>query len=290
MNVAHVKSEGPFGYLNGEYNLLDQMYVSVLDRGFIYGDGCYEVIPVYQKKPFLLSKHLDRLFQNLDKIQLQLVEDKSKLTDILNKLLEMSSSEFEYIYLQVTRGAYNKREHIFPKNVVPTIFAYVFPFVPPNLAQASKGIQAITQDDLRWKRCDIKSISLLGNVLLREMANAQNAEETILLKDGFVTEGSISNVFIVKSGKVMTPPLSNAILPGITRATVIEILKNQNIPFEESSIKEADLRMADEIWVTSSTREVVPISSLDSKKLEGPLYNKIWEKIFTAYQEVKTLV
>lgn len=287
MNQISPSADAP-GYLNGEYTLLNQLTVPVMDRGFLYGDGCYEVIPVYQKKPFLLMEHLKRLLANLEKIQIPFSEDTHPLEMILDKLTGMSPFENEYLYLQITRGTYPQREHSFPKKMIPTVYAYSFPFTPPDFNRISRGIPAITHPDIRWNRCDIKSISLLGNVLLREKANAANAEETLLIRDGFLTEGAISNVFIVKSGQIMTPPLSNAILPGITRATVIKLLRNAHIPVEEKPISEENLRHADEIWVTSSTKEITPVASLDSASLEGPLYNKIWREIFEAYQSLRS--
>jgi D-alanine transaminase len=283
MMLVEADLKGAYGYLNGEFKKLHALTISPMDRGFLYGDGCYEVIPVYHKRPFLLSEHLSRWFSNLEKIELPLVENKKEIERLLSQLINMTEFENEYIYLQATRGTYSKREHAFPEKTEATLFAYTLSFTPPEFSKISLGLNAITHKDIRWERCDIKSVSLLGNVLLREKARKQKADETILLRDGFVTEGASSNVFIVKSGLVITPPLSHAILPGITRAKVIEILSQQNIPFEEKAISESLLNEADEIWLTSSTKEIVPVAMLNGQRLRD--INKVWEPVFKRYQK-----
>lgn len=276
------------GYLNGTYGDLHQLNVSVMDRGFIFGDGCYEVVPIYNKRPFLLEEHLKRWFDNLDKLKIPLAQTSSAMSHIVSELMKRTSNDNEYLYLQATRGAYPKREHIFPKHTEATIFAYMTPFSPPTYESASAGIRAITRMDIRWSRCDIKSISLLGNVLLRQEALDQGADETILIRDGFVTEGSISNVFIVHSGIIQTPPLSNYILPGITRSMVIALAKEHGLTCHEEPIREAALRSADELWVTSSTREVVPVLTLDNKPFKTPLSESVWKMVFNAFVEKRS--
>lgn len=273
-----------FGYLNGVFDQIENLKLSVMDRGFLFGDGCYEVIPVYHKKPFGLNEHLERLNNNLFKIEIPFDVIQNGMLEIIDKLLKSTSNSFEYIYLHVTRGTYPVRGHVFPGAVNCTVFAYVMPFIPPNDETAKIGLKATTSQDMRWGRCDIKSISLLANVLLRQKSQQLNADETILLKEGYVTEGAISNVFIVKSNVVATPILSNHLLPGITRAKIIEILRELSIQCEERLISESELRSADEIWLTSSTREVMPVSMLDNALIFDPSKTCIWQAVFTAYQ------
>lgn len=284
--AAHQVS-GPVGYLNGTFAELKDLHVSVLDRGFLYGDGCYEVIPAYSKKPFLLEPHLDRLVKNLAKIRIPLTHSLEEIAGIISELLALSASEFNYIYLQYTRGTYPTREHIFPAVIQPSLFAYAMPFTPPTLETSSRGLKAITAKDIRWDRCDIKSVSLLGNILLRQQSQDLNADETILLRDGYVTEASVSNVFIVKSETILTPPLSYQLLPGITRGLVIELAKEQGILCQETPITEAQLKDADEIWVTSSTKEIMPISTLNGENVGTFPKKPIWERLFKAYQARK---
>lgn len=281
------KNTEPFGYLNGEFSELKNLKVPVMDRGFIYGDGVYEVIPVYHKKPFALQEHLSRLFDNLDKISIPLDEGQESLKNIVFELLKQTDSQFEYIYLQVTRGTYEKREHIYPNEIKPTIFAYLMPFTPPSLESQQQGIKAIIREDNRWDRCDIKSISLLGNVLLRQDAQLQNASETLLHRNGYLTEGSISNVFIVVDGIIKTPKLNNFILPGITRSKVIKTAKECDFICKEEDIRIQEVKEADEIWVTSSTKEIIPVRVLEDKVMSKNIDQSIWKKIFIAFQSCK---
>lgn len=273
-----------FGYLNGKFDRLENLSVGVMDRGLLYGDGCYEVIPVYHKKPFTLHEHLQRLNNSLAKIKIPFDVFKHNLEEIIVQLLKNTDNSNEYIYLQITRGAYPKREHIFPTDTHPTVFAYTAPFTPQTYETARKGLKAVTHEDIRWKRCDIKAISLLANVLLRQESQDAGADETILFKNDNVTEGAVSNVFIVKDNVVITPNLSNHILPGITRAKVIELMQKLNIPHEEKPISLQELRSANEIWLTSSTKEVMPVSMLDNTFVFQPSESSIWHKVFTAYQ------
>lgn len=280
-----MENKTAWGYLNGVYEELGQLCIPVLDRGFIYGDGCYEVIPVYHKSCFLLENHLKRWQNSLEKIGITSVEDMDSIIAILKNLLGYSKAPFEYIYLQATRGTYKTREHIFPAQQKPSIFAYIMPFNPPTFASASQGIAAITREDIRWARCDIKSISLLGNVLLRQEAQKLNASETLLFRNGILTEGSISNVFIVQNGIIKTPPLSSFILPGITRNAVLSIANSLKIPYIEETISLQNVTSADEIWVTSSTKEVTPVTRLDGNTIPMEVESSIWKQIFHAYHQ-----
>jgi D-alanine transaminase len=268
-------------YLNGQFLPIDEARVPVLDRGFLFGDGVYEVIPVYGGKPLRLEDHLRRLDQSLAAIRMR-----SPLTDaewmaLFDRLI--SGTVDQQIYLQVTRGAAHKRDHAIPAGIESTVFVMCTPIAPIPL----DGIKAITVDDIRWDRCNIKAITLLANVLLRQDAVDQGAAEAILVRDGQVLEGAASNIFIVSGGKIVTPPKGDTILPGITRDLVLELAQNQGIPTEERHFDVTELRNADEIWVTSSTREILAIIELDGKPISGGFPGKVWKKLQSAYQDYK---
>ncbi len=268
-------------YLNGQFLPIDEAKVPVLDRGFLFGDGVYEVIPVYGGKPLRLEDHLRRLDQSLAAIRMQ-----SPLTDaewmaIFDRLI--SGAGDQQIYLQVTRGAANKRDHAIPAGIESTVFVMCTPIAPIPL----NGIKAVTVDDIRWDRCNIKAITLLANVLLRQDAVDQGAAEAILVRDGQVLEGAASNILIVSGGKIVTPPKGDTILPGITRDLVLELAQNLGIPTEERHFDVTELKNAEEIWVTSSTREILAIIELDGKPVSGGTPGKFWKTLQSAYQDYK---
>jgi D-alanine transaminase len=275
-------------YLNGQFLPIDEAKVSVLDRGFVFGDGIYEVIPVYSGRLFRLEHHLERLDRSLEGIRLSnpLVPD--EWSEILHELVTKNGRSDQSIYLQITRGV-AKRDHAFPVNVEPTIFAMSNPMgeVDPELR---KGVTAVTVEDFRWKLCHIKSIALLPNILLRQQAIDQGAVEAIMLRDGQVTEGAATNVFIVHNNTVITPPKSNLLLPGITRDLVVELCNKHAIACEERDISEAELRSADEVWLSSSTKEVIPVTTLDGKPVGVGQPGPVWENILALYQEYKKAV
>ena len=270
-------------YLNGDFLPLSEAKVSVLDRGFIFGDGVYEVIPVFGKRLFRLEEHLERLENSLKAIKLENPLSRQEWIDTLEKLIARNQGENQAIYLQVTRGP-AKRDHNFPKTVVPTVFIKSDPIEaqPP-----SEGVKAITCADIRWQLCDIKSIALLANILLRRQAVEAGAYEAILIRDGYVMEGAASNVFIVVDGVAITPPKSQFILPGITRDLILEVMQAAKLPCREAEIPESQLHLAEEIWVTSSTREIVPIVTLDNKPVGNGEIGPIWEQVLKLYQENK---
>lgn len=275
-------------YLNGQFLPIDEAKVSVLDRGFVFGDGIYEVIPVYSGRLFRLEHHLERLDRSLEGIRLSnpLVPD--EWSEILHELVTKNGRSDQSIYLQITRGV-AKRDHAFPVNVEPTVFAMSNPMgeVDPELR---KGVTAVTVEDFRWKLCHIKSIALLPNILLRQQAIDQGAVEAIMLRDGQVTEGAATNVFIVHNNTVITPPKSNLLLPGITRDLVVELCNKHAIACEERDISEAELRSADEVWLSSSTKEVIPVTTLDGKPVGVGQPGPVWENILALYQEYKKAV
>lgn len=275
-------------YLNGQFLPIDEAKVSVLDRGFVFGDGVYEVIPVYTGRLFRLEHHLDRLDSSLEGIRLEnpLVHD--EWSEILHELVKRNGRSDQSVYLQITRGV-AKRDHAFPQNVEPTVFAMSNPIgeVDPELR---KGVAAVTVEDFRWKLCHIKSIALLPNILLRQQAVDQDAVEAIMLRDGEVTEGAATNVFIVSNNTVITPPKSNLLLPGITRDLVVELCNKHAIACEERIISEAELRSANEIWLSSSTKEVIPVITLDGEAVGNGEPGPVWENVLALYQEYKKAV
>src|SRR5574341_6324 len=251
-------------YINGEFLPLDQARVSVLDRGFIFGDGVYEVIPVYSRRPFRLPEHLRRLQRSLDAIRLGNPMADAEWTRLIQDLVARHAGEDQSVYLQVTRGA-AKRDHAFPKEVKPTVFMMSGPLVTPAREQVEKGVPCITATDYRWLRCDVKSVSLLANCLLRQLAADAGAAEVILFRDGCLTEASSSNVFVARNGKLLAPPKDHLILPGITYDVVLELAAAKGIAIELRAIPEQEVRGADEVWVTSSSKEVLAVATLDGR-------------------------
>jgi D-alanine transaminase len=276
-------------YLNGEFMPIEQAKISVLDRGFIFGDGVYEVIPVYSRRPFRLAEHLVRLQSSMDAIRLANPHPASKWTELVGKIIAGNPWEDQNVYLQITRGA-AKRDHAFPKGLKPTVFVMASELVPPSAELVTSGAKAIVLPDYRWLRCDIKSTSLLGNCMLRTLAADEGCAEAILVRDGVLTEASASNVFIVKNGTVLTPPKSHLILPGITYDVVLEILRANAIAHEVRPVAESELRSAEEIWVTSSSREVLAITTLDGKPVGGGKPGPVGERVHALYQQYKAKV
>jgi D-alanine transaminase len=268
-------------YLNGTYLPLNEAKVPVLDRGFLFGDGVYEVIPVYGGRPFRLEEHLRRLDHSLAGIRMVSPLSDGEWAEIFSRLIEGPGDQ--YIYLQVTRGAQPKRDHAIPAEIEPTVLVMCSPIAPIPL----DGIRAVTVEDIRWLRCDIKAITLLSNVLLRQEAVDRDAAEAILVRDGRVTEGAASNIFIVKEGVVITPPKSGEILPGITRDLVLELAREQDIPSEERSFSLEELRAAEEIWMTSSTREVLAVIELDGRPVGNGQPGPVWKRVQAVYQAYK---
>jgi len=276
-------------FLNGELLPLEEAKVPVLDRGFIFGDGVYELVPVYSRVAFRLDEHLARLERSLGEAKIRNPYSRPRWREIIYRLVDAQPFEDQGVYFQVTRGV-ARRDHAFPRDVQPTVFMMANPLVNPPRAQVDAGGAAVSAQDNRWLRCDIKSISLIGNVLLRQLSAEAGAGETILFRDGKLTEASASNVFIVRRGVILSPPKSSLILPGITYDVVAELARANGMPLEFREVSEAEVRSADEIWVTSSSKEVLAIVSLDGRKVgdgkPGPLYRRIYE----LYQEFKRSV
>ena len=276
-------------YLNGDYLPLEEARVPVLDRGFIFGDGVYEVIPVYDRRPFRLAEHLRRLQHSLDGIRLANPLTEAEWTECIARIVAAAESEDQGVYLQVTRGP-APRDHAFPKVVRQTVFIMSNPLTTPPPELVEQGVSAVTAVDNRWLRCDIKAIALLPNVLLRQLAVDAGCAETIVLRDGFLTEGAASNIFVVKNGVILAPPKSNLMLPGITYDVVLEIAANQGFAHAVRQVSEAELRSADEIWLTSSTKEVTAVTRLDGRQIGDGHPGPLFRKMHAAYQAFKQSV
>jgi D-alanine transaminase len=277
-------------YLNGDFLPIEEAKISVLDRGFLFGDGVYEVIPVFANKPFRLHEHLLRLDNSLKGIRLNSPFSHREWKAMFASLIEKSGGGDLSIYLQVTRGATPKRDHTLPKVAKPTIFAMCNPMPLSEPPEAQKGACAITLEDNRWHACNVKAITLLANILLRQKAVDKGCAEAILLRNGMVTEGAASNLFAVIDNQLITPPKSNHVLPGITRDLIIELANANGLPCEERAISAEALRQASEIWVTSSTREILPIIKLDEQQIGTGKPGTLWLKMQTLYQNYKQLL
>jgi D-alanine transaminase len=276
-------------FLNGTFMPVEEARVPVLDRGFIFGDGVYELIPVYSRVPFRMDEHLARLERSLAAVRIRNPHSRAEWRDIILQLVAKQPFEDQGVYFQVTRGV-AKRDHAFPKDAAPTVFVMSSPLVNPPRELVESGAAAVTAVDNRWLRCDIKSISLIGNCLLRQVSADAGAVETILFRDGKLTEASASNVFVVKDGVILSPPKSNLILPGITYDVIGEIALAAGLPLEYRDVGEAEVRGADEIWVTSSSKEVLAIVTLDGKPVAGGKPGPLFRRVHALYQEFKQKV
>jgi len=276
-------------FLNGIFVDKDKAFVSVMDRGFLFGDGVYEVIPVYNRKLLKPIEHLNRLQKSLDSVSIKNPYNESEWLDILIKLMSYSVSDDQSIYLQITRGSDTKRVHTY-KDLKPSIYIESNILKTRTKKEVSKGYSAITMKDIRWDRCNIKSTSLLANILYSQEAKKANAEETILHKNNVITEGSTSNVFLIKNGVLFTHPAGSKILSGITREMVLESAKSINIIVKEEACNLDDIYDCDEVWISSSTRGIIPITKIDDKLLNNGVVGKLWKGVYEDYlQYIKLL-
>lgn len=276
----------PLVYLNGNLLPLDEAHVSVLDRGFMLGDGAYELIPVYRRKPFRLAEHLSRLQHTLDGIRLPNPMTESQWGEVIARIVEAHPADNQSIYLQVTRGA-APRDHAFPKGVPPTVLVMSNPLKPADPQEMEHGICAVTAPDIRWGRCDLKVISLLPNVLAKQKAVEAGCVECILFRDGVLTEGAASNIFVVINGVIHAPVKDHRMLPGITYDLVIELAQQEGLPVEVRDIVEAEVRSADELWLTSSSREVQAIVTLDGMPVGSGMPGPVHRRMLALYQTFK---
>jgi D-alanine transaminase len=274
-------------YLNGQFLPLNEATISPLDRGFLFADGVYEVIPVYNGHLFELSRHLDRLTNSLSAVSLDGGLTTAEWETLLQELVTRNSGGNLSVYLQITRGAPELRDHN-PLPAAPTVFAMVSALKSSTLAFLHQGIAAVTLPDIRWQACHIKSIALLPNVMARQQAQQQGSADAILVRDDYVTEGTASNVFIIRDDTLFTPPLDQRILPGITRQLIVDIAVAQGIVCRQQDIPAAWLETAQEIWLTSSTREIVPVTQLNGGPVGTGTPGPLWRRMMELYQDYKT--
>ena len=281
-------------YLNGEYSSLRDAKVSVLDRGFIFGDGVYEVVPVYASKLFRFNEHMARLNRSLGKVRISNPHNSEQWLErcrkVIHAMVDRSGALDQLVYIQVTRGV-APRDHVMPRDIVPTVFMMTSVMKPPGPEMRHTGVACVTARDFRWERGDIKSISLLGNVMARQISADHGAIETILFRSGFLTEAAACNVWIVHEGAVLGPPKSEHVLEGIRYELIRELCEETGIAFNLRAVPEADVLSADEILLTSATKEILPVTSLDAQPVghgalrgkPGPIYSRLYE----AYQGAK---
>jgi len=279
----------PVCYLNGDYLPLREARISPLDRGFLYSDGVYEVTPVYGGRPFRFQQHHDRLTRSLREIRMEDPLAREAWRDLYRELLARNNATQAdaYIYVQVTRGAEHGRNHAPLPDVPRTVFAFVAPWPEGRAGWRENGLPAVTAQDTRWARCDIKSVSLLSNVLLRQLAVDADATETLLLRDGQLTDASASSVHVVIGGELRTPPNSWKLLPGTTRGVIEEIAQGAGVQWRSVAVSEPELRGAQEILLGAATREVQPITTLDGKAVGTGKPGPVWRKLYDAYQVYK---
>jgi D-alanine transaminase len=270
----------PIVHLNGAFLPLDEAKIPVLDRGFIFGDGVYEVVPVYARKLFRMPHHLARLQRSMDGIGLGNPHTNEQWEQLVTELVARAPFADQSVYVQVTRGV-AKRDHAFPKGVTPTVFMMTNPLSVPTRAQVDNGVAVVTAEDNRWKRCDLKTTSLLGNVLMRQLAAEAGAVETVMFRDGYLTEASASNVLVVIGGTIVAPPMDNLILPGITYDATFEFARDAGMPVAMRPVSRQEALGADEMWLTSSTKEVIAVTTVDGKPFSGgqpgPVFRRMWE-------------
>ncbi len=274
-------------YLNGQFLALEDAKVSVLDRGFIYGDGVYELVPVYGRRPYRLQQHLARLKRSLAGIRLTNPHTDAEWEAIISELIGRMPFADQGVYFQVTRGV-AKRDHAFPAGVAPTVFMMSNPLMLPSHEQVERGVAVVTAVDERWLHCDLKTISLLGNVLARQLAADAGATETVLFRNGYLTEASASNVLLVRNGVIVAPPKDNQILPGITYDVAFELAREGGLPIEMRPVSKDEALAADEMWLSSSTKEVLAVTSLDGRPFAGGKPGPVFRKVHALFQASKS--
>ncbi|WP_419418644.1 D-amino acid aminotransferase [Legionella sp. D16C41] len=272
-------------YLNGEYCPAKDAKISIFDRSVLFGDAIYEVIPVYNSKPCFLDLHLERLNTNLKKLKFKPLSYQWEA--ILLELIQYNGGGNLQLYIQITRGNQGSRKHDVPQSIEPTCFAFTLHNPYPTLAEKQQGLHAKLLEDIRWLRCDIKTTSLLGNILLNEEALAEGKDVALLMRNGFLIEGSTTNFFLVdKQGIIQTPPLSNLCLPGITRQITIELIRRLKLPFKEEPVSVQAAFNATEIWITSTTKEIYPIATLDGIAIGQSHADSYWLQLHNEYQQL----
>jgi D-alanine transaminase len=273
-------------YLNGQFLPLEDAKISVLDRGFIYGDGVYELIPVYGREPFRLAQHLARLQRSLDGIRLPNPHSDAAWERIIRDLIARMPFDDQGVYFQVTRGV-ARRDHAFPAGTPPTVFMMSNPLALPSAEQVERGVAVVTAKDERWLHCDLKTISLLGNVLARQLAADAGAAEAVLFRDDHLTEASASNVLIVHDGVIVAPPKDNQILPGITYDAALELAREGGFAVTIRPIPREEALSADEMWLSSSTKEILAVTKIDGQAFAGGRPGPVFRKMYALFQASK---
>jgi D-alanine transaminase len=273
-------------YLNGAFLPPEDARIPVLDRGFIYGDGVYELVPVYRRQPFRMPQHLARLQHSLDGIRLANPHTDGEWAALVGELVARQPFDDQGVYLQVTRGV-APRDHAFPAGVPATVFMMSNPLATPSAAQVASGVAVVTAEDNRWRRCDLKTTSLVGNVLMRQLAADAGALETVMFRDGFLTEASASNVLVVVGGRIVAPPKDNLILPGITYDAALEFAREAGLPLEVRPVPRAEALAADEMWLSSSTKEVLAVTTVDGRPFGGGAPGPVFRRVHALFQKHK---
>ncbi len=279
----------PIAHFNGRLMPLDEIRISPLDRGFVFGDGVYEVIPVYGGVPLRAREHFERLQRSMDEIRLVNPHTVEEWIALTRGLLAHHPGD-QSVYVQVTRGAPDRRDHVIPRGLAPTVFMFCYPLASPSREQVERGVACVTAADFRWQKCHIKSTSLLGNVLARQVSADAGAAETILIRDGYVTEASASNVFVVKEGVVSAPPRDHLILLGITYDLLVQLAREGAIRFDIRPVSEAELRAADEVWLSSSTKEVLAVTTIDGRPVGDGRPGPVFRRMHALFQDHKAHV
>lgn len=280
----------PVAWLNGAFLPLAEARISPLDRGFLFADGVYEVIPAYRGRLFALEPHLGRLERGLAALGLTGAPERADLEALLVELAARNGGGDLAVYLQITRGAPPARDHAFPAATPPTVFAMASPLKPAPAAQLRDGIAAVTLEDIRWGACHLKTIALLPNVLARQQALDRGAADAILVRDGLLTETAAGNLFLVRDGGLLTPPADHRILPGITRALLLELAAAAAIPYQERELPAAELATARELWLTSTTKELLPITRVDGRPVGDGRPGPLWRRLAGLFQDYKDRV
>lgn len=275
---------GTPAFFNGEFMDLSEIRVSPMDRGFLFGDGVYEMVPAYGATFRDLPGHLARLKMSLSEIQLSNPYSDEQWTAHLSELRSQCDEPNVAVYIQVTRGVAEIRNHAFPKDIAPTVFMFCRPIPEQSPEVLEKGISLVSMEDFRWHKCHIKSISLLGNILAYNQALDAGGDEVLLLRDGVLSEGASSNLFVIEGNTLKTPPVSDKILAGITRQAVLTLAKAEGLSVEEVNIDRASFEAADEIWLSSSTRTLVAVTQIDAQAVGDGKPGALWQKVYRAYR------
>lgn len=273
-------------FWNGDYLPLDEIRVSPLDRGFLFADGLYEVAAAYQGRLFEPQAHIRRLQRGLAELRIDTGWSDADWLTLMEEMLRRSGLQGDQaVYIQVTRGASTSRGHAFPAGVKPTIFAMPSALKRPPESWRSEGVAAITTPDIRWSRCDLKTVGLLGSVLAQQKAVEQGVVDAIQLRDGLVTEGAATNVFVVRSGAIATPKADHRILPGITRGVVLEVAAEAGLPVAERDVAANELATADEVWITSTSKEITAVTRIDGRPVGTGKPGPVWTALDARFQQ-----